>query len=204
MKKLIWLLILFTPGLQAVHLGTFGETFNIIEEDLLEVIQTKLKAIDASGAIEHHQINIQQRTIEKIKRPNRVEGIVKTKNQRVFLYDPAVRVPRDLIDHNGQVFVQEGTTINPLAIYSLTKPMVFIDGDDQTAVNWAIQQNPSNTKIILTSGAPFKLRELHKRAFYFDQNGTLVKKFGITQIPARVSQTGDKLRVEEILLDHEK
>jgi len=113
-------------------------------------------------------------------------------------------VPRDLIDHNGQVFVKEGTIINPLAIYSLTKPMVFIDGDDQTAINWAIQQNPSNTKIILTSGTPFKLRELYKRAFYFDQNGTLVKKFGITQIPARVSQTGDKLQVEEILLNHEK
>ena len=131
-------------------------------------------------------------------------GVVKTKNPRVFLYDPAVRVPRDLIDHNGQVFVKIGTTINPLAIYSLTKPMVFIDGDDQTAINWAIQQNPSNTKIILTSGAPFKLRELYKRTFYFDQNGTLVRKFGITQIPARVSQTGDKLQVEEILLDHEK
>jgi len=204
MKKLIWLLILFMPSLQAVHLGTFGETFNIIEEDLLEVIQTKLKAIEKNGAIEHHQINIQQRTIEKIKRPDPVVGVVKTKNPRVFLYNPAVRVPRDLIDHNGQVFVKEGTIINPLAIYSLTKPMVFIDGDDQTAINWAIQQNPSNTKIILTSGTPFKLRELYKRAFYFDQNGTLVKKFGITQIPARVSQTGDKLQVEEILLNHEK
>jgi conjugal transfer pilus assembly protein TraW len=35
---------------------------------------------------------------------------------------------------------------------------------------------------------------------YFDQGGKLIKKFGITQVPARVSQDGNRLKVEELLL----
>jgi conjugal transfer pilus assembly protein TraW len=82
--------------------------------------------------------------------------------------------------------------------------MVFIDGDDKLQVDWSIKNNPSNTKIILTNGAPFKLIEQHKRTFYFDQSGKLVKKFGISQIPARITQKAHMLQIEEILLNHEE
>jgi len=204
MKKLILILIFGSSSVAANHLGTFGETFGIIEQDLLEAIQTKFKTLEDSGEIKRHQLNIQQKIIKKIKRPNPVANVVKTTVPRVFLYNPSIRVPRDLTDHNGQVFAKKGTIINPLTIHSLTKPMVLIDGDDELQVDWAIKQNSSNTKIILTSGAPFKLSEQHERTFYFDQNGILVKKFGIKQIPARVSQKEQMLQIEEILLTHEK
>ena len=205
MKKLILILIVLIPSvLLADHMGTYGETFEIMEQDLIEVIQTKLKNLEASGAMQQHQNNIQQKIIEKIKRPNPVAGVVKTTVPRVFLYNPAIRVPRDLADHNGQVFAKKGTIINPLTMHNLTKPMVFIDGDDKLQVDWSIKNNPSNTKIILTNGAPFKLIEQHKRTFYFDQSGKLVKKFGISQIPARITQKAHMLQIEEILLNHEE
>ena len=204
MKKLLLLLILFAPSGSANHLGTFGQTFAIIEEDLAEAIQTKLKALEKSGAILEHQANIQKKTIENIQRPNPVAGLVKTKKPRVFMYDPSIRVPYDLKDHKGQVFIKAGTTVNPLDSHQLSRVLVFIDGDDPAQVQWAINKNPSNTKIILVNGSPFELMKQHLTIFYFDQTGKIVNKFGIGQIPARVSQKEQMLQIEELLIEGPK
>ena len=61
-------------------------------------------------------------------------------------------------------------------------------------------QNAERVKIILVNGAPLKLSNQYKRRFYFDQHGLLIKKFGIKQIPARVSQKNHSLQIEEIVL----
>ena len=203
MKKLLLLLIFFASSGSAAHLGTFGQTFAIIEEDLVEAMQTKLKALEKSGAILEHQANIQKKTIENIQRPNPVAGLVKTKKPRVFMYDPSIRVPYDLKDHKGQVFIKAGTIVNPLDSHQLSRVLVFIDGDDPVQVQWAINKNPSNTKIILVNGSPFALMKQHLTTFYFDQTGKIVNKFGIGQIPARVSQKEQMLQIEEVLLEHD-
>ena len=67
-------------------------------------------------------------------------------------------------------------------------------------VNWSMTQNAERVKIILVNGAPLKLSNQYKRRFYFDQHGLLIKKFGIKQIPARVSQKNHSLQIEEIVL----
>ncbi len=203
MKKLLLLLIFFASSGSAAHLGTFGQTFAIIEEDLVEAMQTKLKALEKSGAILEHQANIQKKTIENIQRPNPVAGLVKTQKPRVFMYDPSIRAPYDLKDHKGQVFIKAGTIINPLDSHQLSRVLVFIDGDDPAQVQWAINKNPSNTKIILVNGSPFALMKQHLTTFYFDQTGKIVNKFGIGQIPARVSQKEQMLQIEEVLLEHD-
>ena len=40
---------------------------------------------------------------------------------------------------------------------------------------------------------------LWKRPIFYDQQGKLVEKLGIRQLPALVSQEGKKLRIDEIL-----
>ena len=202
MKKLLLLLIFFATSVSANHLGTFGQTFAIIEEDLVEAMQTKLKALEKSGAILEHQANIQKKTIENIQRPNPVAGLVKTQKPRVFMYDPSILVPYDLKDHKGQVFINAGTIVNPLDSHQLSRVLVFIDGDDPTQVQWAINKNPSNTKIILVNGSPFELMKQYLTTFYFDQTGKIINKFGIGQVPARVSQKEQQLQIEEVLLEH--
>ncbi len=199
MKKLMVGLIILTSMAHA-QLGTFGETFAIAETDLLEQIRAKLDKLQANGAIAQHQKIIQQKTIAAINRPNRVQGLTATIVPRIFLYNPAILVPRDLMDHKGQVFAKKGTIINPLTSHPLTKPIILIDGDDQAQVDWSLKSNPANSKIVLVNGAPLKLASLYQRTFYFDQSGRIVKKFGIKQIPARVTQQDLMLQVEEILL----
>lgn len=205
MQQLILIILIFMHlNTEALDLGTFGQTFKIIESDLLIDIQNKLAKLESSGELKLHQTKVQQKIIENIKRPSRVANLSKASAARIFLYDPSIKVPYDLFDHKGQIFAAKGQVINPLVIKHLTKQLLFIDGDDLTQVEWSINQNPINSKIILVNGAPFALAKKYKRMFYFDQHGVLVKKFGILHIPARVSQKNHLLQIEEIVLANAK
>jgi conjugal transfer pilus assembly protein TraW len=201
MRRFLLLLLLVSLNSEAKHLGTFGETFNILEEDLLEVITQKLKSLESSGELVKQQSLIQEKMKEKVQRPTPVAGITHTKISKEFTYDPSLTVPYDLKDHNGIIFVKAGTRVNPLDSHQLSKTLLFIDGDDEPQVHWAMQQEQDKHKIILVKGQPFKLMDLHSRTFYFDQGGHLVKKLGITQVPARVRQKGKVLKIEELKIE---
>ena len=55
-------------------------------------------------------------------------------------------------------------------------------------------------KPILTGGSYLDLMKAWQRPVYFDQQGTLIRRFGIRQLPALVSQDGRRLRVDELAL----
>ena len=201
MKSIILFLTLFIASkVFAKHLGTFGETFSIIEEDLLEAIQAKLNNLAATGSMLEHQTKIQNMIMAGVHQPTPVAGLIKTKTVKVFWYDPSIKVPYDLRDHRGQIFVVKDTKVNPLDFQQLRNGLVFIDGNDKSQVAWA-KALSKNHKIILVNGSPFKFMEQHKITCYFDQGGKLIKKFGIKQIPAKVIQDGKQLKIEEVLLN---
>lgn len=188
-------------------LGVYGETFQIEEKSLLEVIKTKLQALSASGKLEKHQQIILKKAKEQLNRPPPVKNIHRTTTPRSFDWDPSITVPYDLKDHKGNVFQRKGTKVNPLDTHPFRYPFLFVDGDDPEQVAWAIKQHQiaealHKPKIILVQGAPFDLSKKLNLPVYFDQSGVLVKKFGIAQVPAKVSQGSDKgrqkLLVEEV------
>lgn len=185
--------------------GVVGTTFEIQEEDLLELIERKLKTLEKDGSLQKHQKKIAEAAQKKIKRPKPVEGIKHTTEAKTFTYDPSITVPYDLKDHQGKVFHKSGTKVNPLDFRSLSKPMLFIDGDDEEQVSWAIRQcaiaPQPVAQIILVKGSPFELMKKLDFPIYFDQEGTITKKLKITQVPARVTQQDKHLLIEEILLN---
>lgn len=203
-------------GLQAVDsrvrdLGVYGETFPIEEKSLLEAIKTKLQALATSGTLAEHQRIIAKKAKEQLNRPPVSTNwkIQKTTEPRSFDWDPTITVPYDLKDHKGHVFHRKGTKVNPLDTHSFRCPFLFVDGDDPEQVAWAIKQHQlaevsHKPKIILVQGAPLKLSEKLNLPIYFDQSGVLVKKFGIGQVPARVSQKEKVLTVDEVNLTGER
>ncbi len=48
------------------------------------------------------------------------------------------------------------------------------------------------------SAATFDLTKAWKTQVYFDQRGTLSKRFGITAVPTVISQQGAYLQVDEV------
>jgi conjugal transfer pilus assembly protein TraW len=194
---------------QVKDLGVYGETFPIEEKSLLEIIRAKLQALSASGKLEEHQQIILRRAKEQLNRPPPVKNIHRTTTPRSFDWDPSITVPYDLKDHKGQVFHRKGTKVNPLDMNSFHCPFLFVDGDDSEQVAWAIKQHQlaevsHKPKIILVQGAPFELSKKLNLPVYFDQSGVLVKKFGIGQVPARVSQKERALIVDGVNLTGEE
>lgn len=184
---------------QGKDLGTYGQTFEIAEESLLDMIQRKLQAIKAEGKLEGHQQALQKKVKESAMRPKPVEHIIHTQEPRTFTYDPSIIVQQDLKDHKGQVFYKKGQKVNPLSIRKLTKPLLFIDGDASSHLDWLkakLKDHPL-AKIILVRGNPFELMEKNDWTVYFDQAGKLSTKLGIKQVPAIVTQAGDTLRIAE-------
>ena len=137
--------------------------------------------------------------MSRLHRPLPVEGVIATQKPRSFLYDPTITVAQDIPDHTGRVIHAQGTRIHPLHIRSLSHPLVFIDGDDVHQTAWSRRQcqNDPQAKIILVKGNPFTLMETLNRPVFFDQGGVLVRKLGIRQVPARVTQQGDHLVITE-------
>lgn len=184
-------------------LPNIGPVYKIAETDLLEFMEYKLQQLNNSGELAKINARFKAKAMQAIEEPTPVIGIINTKTPKKFYYDPTVSPPFDLKDHQGKVFHKKGNTVNPLDTVTLTENLLFIDGTDKNQINWALAQ-PGSIKpdlIILVKGKPLALMRQLNRQIYFDQYGQISKKLAITQVPARVSQIGTKLLIEEIKLD---
>jgi conjugal transfer pilus assembly protein TraW len=181
----------------AKDLGVYGETFPIAEENLLQVIQNRLKTMAANGELIKAQQELAQKATQKIRRPAPVKGLIKTQTPRQWFYDPSITVEQDIKDPKGNLIAAKGQVINPLEILSWGAPLLFLDGDDPEQIAWAEHEH-TLAKWVLIKGSPVDMEEKLKRPVYFDQAGMLTGKFGIRAVPCRISQKDKKLLVEEI------
>ena len=180
-----------------------GTVYPIVEQDFLKEIMAKLKVMEQNGKLAKFQNGVKKQMVDSVNKPKPVAGITTTKFAKSWLFDPTVFLDHDLADQNGRVFYKAGNKVNPLDHISLTKTLIFIDGDDEMQVRWAIKQDKlkkNKTKIILVKGAIIDLMKQTKIRLYFDQTGTLTKKFSIEHTPAKIEQEGKKLRISEVLL----
>lgn len=178
--------------------GQQGAVFPVIEADLLSVIQKRLMTIQASGEIDRANQALAERTAAKVRRPAAVPGIGTATEERRWRFDPTITVRQDLRDARGRVIVAAGTRVNPLDTVPLRQRLVFINGDDPGQVAWARTTTTAlSAKLILVAGSPFALMKAEQRRFYFDQQGTLTRHFGIRAVPAVVEQQGRTLAVRE-------
>lgn len=175
--------------------GTRGKVFPIKEESLLVEITRKLKVAKEDGSLEKLQNEFTQKVKDKINRPNPVANVKRAKENRSWTYNPTYRQDKDIKDGRGNIIVRAGTTVNALDTMSWGEPIIFIDGDDKEQVAFAKKQKG---KITLTRGAPLELANNIGRRVYFDQGGILCAKFKIENVPAKVEQEGNLLRVSEV------
>lgn len=199
MKTALFSFFLFSSVLEAKDFGVQGATVAITERSLLEVIEEKLVRASKSGQLASIQKDIQQKVSDKAKNPARVRDVRKTTTHRLFYFDPTLTVDHDIKDHQGKNIHPKGTRINPLDTLSWGEPLVFLDGEDEAQVKWALTHYPK-AKFVLICGKPLELSKQYQTRFYFDQGGALIKKFKIQQVPAVVSQDGKRLLIEELLV----
>lgn len=186
---------------RAEDMGAIGQVYPILEMDFLDYIQAKLNFMQQSGELQQIQDKFKARVIRHSDRPIPVSGVSKALQNKTWLIDPSITVPYDLRDGQGRVFAQQGSKVNPLALISIHHPMVFINGDDLSQIQWlqrTLNGKLKRIKLVLTSGSISELSKRLHQPVYFDQGGKLIANFHIQHVPAVVEQEGLKLKISEI------
>lgn len=186
----------------AENLGTVGPTYPIAEPHLLRYIEETLRAKERSGELARLEADARRRIIEAIRQPRALPGIQLVSTPRTFWVDPSITVAHTIADAAGNVIVPAGTIRNPLQVVTLSKHLLFFDGRDRDQVRRAralIDHYDGKVKPILVAGSYLELMKAWQLPVYFDQQGALTAKLGITRVPALVSQEGLRLRIDELL-----
>lgn len=188
-------------GAQAANLGTIGPTYPVAEKNLLDVIMARLRAKEASGELKRHEQEARDRAAYAVNNPRPVDGLRRAQAARTFYFDPTFTLQSNVVDSAGAVLFPAGTRKNPLEVVSLSKHLLFFDARDPRQVARArelIEHYQGKVKPILVGGSYLDLMKRWNKPVFYDQNGTLVRKFGIVAVPAIVSQEGQRLRIDEV------
>jgi conjugal transfer pilus assembly protein TraW len=200
MKILILCIALIISSYQdalSKDFGVVGHVWDIAEEDILEYIEKKLRSVDVDKLKEE----MRGKTREAVERPKQVSGVKDNLLQRIHYHDPSYVVPEDIYDHKGNLLYKAGYKVNPLNQVPLRERLIFINGDNEEQVKYALKKRKEYqglAKIILTKGAPLEIQRREKVWMYFDQQGVLTVKLGIKAVPALVEQSGLRLKVTEV------
>lgn len=196
-------LLLGVSAAPAVDLGVIGPTYGISEPHLLNFIEQRLREKERSGELQRLMQEAQARGIESVRRPAAVPGLRATETARTFYVDPSFTLDRNIVDAQGRLMFAAGLRKNPLDVVSLSKQLLFFDARDSRQVTRArelMARYEGKVKPILTGGSYLDLMKAWRVPVYFDQQGSLTRRFGIRQVPALVSQEGLRLRVDEVAL----
>ena len=196
------LLFSLIPIAHAEELGVVGPTYDIAEPDLLEVIQSRLNWMEKSGDLAKKQGEYRDHVIGAVEKPKPVSGLKATAVKRTFYYDPTMILDHDIRGEDGAILFVRGLKVNPLDHVSLRDKLIFFDGRDRRQVSFAKQtmrKLKGAAKPIMVAGEPLNLMRDWKRRVFYDQGGALVRRLGIRQVPAVVTQDGKRLRVDEVL-----
>lgn len=190
-----------TSWAYATDLGVIGPTYEISEPHLLKMIEQRLREKERTGELKRLEEEAKARGVDAVTNPQPVAGIRTTQAARTFYMDPSFTLDRNILDAQGRLLFPAGTRKNPLEIVSLSKHLLFFDARDRRQVNRArelLATYQGKVKPILTGGSYLDLMKSWRIPVYYDQQGWLTRRFGIHQVPALVSQEGQRLRIDEL------
>jgi conjugal transfer pilus assembly protein TraW len=196
-----WLLALSSAA-SALDLGQLGPTYPVAEPHLLDLIQQRLRAKERSGELQRLGEAAASRARTAVTNPEPVAGVTVTQVARTFFVDPTYELDRNILDAQGRLLFAAGTRKNPLEVVSLGKALLFFDARDRRQVERArllLDSRQGHVKPILVGGSYLELMKAWRVRVYYDQQGLLTRRLGITHVPALVTQQGLQLRIDELV-----
>lgn len=171
---------------RAHHGEIAGETYDlIIENDFYDMMaQAAAKA----------EARLRQKQLSYDFDFNRYDGhFKKADKDNVFHIDPTYIADTDIKDAAGNMIIKKGTIIRP-SDYAPLGRYVFVNGNDEKEVNYAISLHPK--QIIIVSGNPVTLSKKYKMPFYVVDD-SLVYGLSLSKTPSIIEQDGRLIRVTE-------
>lgn len=191
---------LLLPGAaQARMLDPIGPLRPVAEPDLLELISGRLGQLERSGQLAVLQQRLLADTREAAVHPAPVAGLVTASEPHTSYLDPSVVLAQDIADGGGRLLFARGTRVNPLDALSWPGQLLFFDARDRRQLELAqrlLASGQAGIKPVLVGGSALELSRQWQRQVYYDQQGALVRRLQIHQVPALVRQEGRRLRID--------
>lgn len=196
MKKVVLIILSVSSAafVSAKNLGKQGASWSVAEEGVIAMIKRKLAILD----IEKHQKILAEKARRSFEYPKGTR-LPQAVRKREYVIDPSHVVAEDIKLSSGQILHKAGTKINPLDYEPLTKKLIFIDGDKQNNILFALSY--PNNEIILVNGSPAEVSKQLNRNVYFDQMKEFTKKFKIAALPAILEQQDEVIKITEVVVN---
>lgn len=169
-----------------------GVTHAVAEPDVLALMEQRARSYDFSTDIERAK-----KTAFRSRFSTSLPQATVTSSH---LFDPSIRVSKDILDHEGRVAVAAGTMANALQHISWSRQYVFLDAssDWQIArgVEWA-QRMPTTFFLQNAPEDVEGMREIKLKLGgpVYPTNPYLIERLGVNEVPSLVEQAGDRLRI---------
>lgn len=192
---------MLSPVAQGAHLGVIGPVYSIAEEDMLAMIERRLRERQASGELAALREQAVARGKRAVTDPAPLP-LLAARTARTHYIDPSFVLDRDVKDASGVLLFAAGTRANPLDIVPMARRMLFFDARDARQVALAARlmgKYAGGVKPVLTGGSHLELTRSWRMPVYYDQQGLLTRRLSVASVPALVSQEGQRLRVDELV-----
>jgi conjugal transfer pilus assembly protein TraW len=183
-----------------VRAQALGPVYEIVEPDMLAELKARLAQMQRSGQLSELLEQGRRRAQQSILNPRGAEDIPPAVRRRTHFFDPTLTVEEDIVTPDGVVIARRGQKINPLEHVSWPGVWVFFDARVPAQVREAkrlIDEGRALVKPVLVAGDYVQAGKTLAHRVYFDQQGVLVRRFGIGATPATVRQEGSQLRIDE-------
>ncbi len=183
------------PEASGKDLGVWGKLYEIREPDMLSYIKNKTRRID----IETLRKEITSRIEKTHHALSSVSLNVPTATeQRVRYVDPSVKITSPVYDLFGRKIFSAGT-VNPLDYISLSKDILVLQEDQIQTTLAEMGGERKNLILILTDGDAER-SSLQAGQSVYRTSRLILQRLQIEKVPSLVTQDGQKLRVQEIVV----
>ena len=182
-----------------INLGTVGETYPVLEPDVVAELRQEAAKHDANEKL---PLSLLMQSYQ----PANLHALPSATANRSFLVDMNYTLDQDLLDGEGKALYPKGYTFNPLDYLSFSGGLVVIDGDDPLQIDW-FKKTPyadnHRARLLLSNGSAFELiRQLKRPVFYLTSD--IAKRLRLTAVPSIVVQQENKMLVKEVVIPRDK
>lgn len=197
----VWLQTRIDAG-HTGDLGKWGETVEVVEVDLIEVMKRRMAAHDWKSQAEE--------AVQRFWKGVAFEDLPVAKENRTRTVDPSVVVAEDIVLANGRVLARKGDVINPADSMPFHALLIVIDGTRPEQVAFAREQvlAHDNQEVWVVTTRVDRERGWEQLGEQIEGIGRMVflmmpgmiERFGLEAVPSTVEGDQRMLVVKEYAL----
>lgn len=168
---------------QAVDLAK-GQTFNIVEPNLLTEIKQKANKVDWQSLSKNMKLDQSQ------------VNLPIAKESRQYYFEPFAILPFEVKDKDGNILYPKGFKLNPLKYTTLPNQLIVLGSPRhlQTISSTSSLVSVDDTLLIANMDTRVFIKQTGRQAFLLTKEA--IKRLGVKTVPAIISQEGNRFLIQ--------